>query len=83
MGIVQVPDYKCLWSGNKYLGNAGVKEIMPVRRYEKINQYLHANGSGRENRQDKLFKVRPLLDSVSDRCLTVYQSTIQANKMGY
>ena len=83
MGIVQVPDYKCLWSGNKYLGNAGVTEIMPVRRYEKFNQYLHANGSGRENRQDKMFKVRPLLDSVSDRCLTVYQSTIQANNMGY
>jgi hypothetical protein len=73
MGIVQVPDYKFLWSSNKYLGNAGVKEIMPVRRYEKINQYLHANGSGRANPQDKLFKVRPLLDSVSDRCLTVYQ----------
>jgi hypothetical protein len=46
---------------------------MAVRRYEKINQYLHANGSGRENPQDQLFKVRPLLDSVSDRCLTVYQ----------
>jgi hypothetical protein len=75
MGIVQVPDYnyKYLWSSNKYLGNAGVKEIMPVRRYQKINQYLHANGSWRENPQDKVFKVRCLLDSVSDRCLTVYQ----------
>jgi hypothetical protein len=30
MGIVQVPDYTFLWSSNKYLGNAGVKEIMPV-----------------------------------------------------
>jgi hypothetical protein len=67
MGIVQVPDYnyKYLWSSNKYLGNAGVKEIMPVRRYQKINQYLHANGSWRENPQDKVFKVRCLLDSVS------------------
>jgi hypothetical protein len=73
MGIVQVPDCKSLWSSNKYLGNAGVKEIMPVRRYEKINQYLHANGSGCANPQDKLFKVRPLLDSVSDRSQTVYQ----------
>jgi hypothetical protein len=62
-----------LWSSNKYLGNAGAKEIMPVRRYQKINQYLHANGSWRENPQDKLFKVRPLLDSVSDRCLTGMQ----------
>ena len=56
MGIVQVPDYTFLWSSNKYLGNAGVKEIMPVRRYEKINQYLHANGSGRANPQDKLLR---------------------------
>jgi hypothetical protein len=73
MGSVQVPDYNFLWSSNKYLGNTGVKEIIPVRRYEKINQYLHVNGSGRKNPQGKLCKVRPLLDSVSDRCLTVYQ----------
>ena len=69
MRIVQVPDYICLWSSKKYLGNTGVKEIMPVRRSEKINQYLHANGSGRKNPQGKLCKVRPLFDSLSDLCL--------------
>ena len=54
MGIVQVPDYNFLWSSNKDLGNTSVKEIIPVRHFEKNNQYLHANGSGRKNPQGKL-----------------------------
>lgn len=27
-----------LWSSNKYLENAGIKDLMPVKRYEKIIQ---------------------------------------------
>ena len=73
MGIIQVPDYKFLWSSNKYLANAGIKEIIPVRRYEKINQYLHVSSLPGGNPTDKLHKIRPLIDSVSSRCLTVYK----------
>ena len=64
MGIVQVPDYNFLWSSNKYLGITGVKEIIAVRRSEKINQYLHANSSGR-----KLHRVSCLR---SDLCLILF-----------
>ena len=41
MGINKLPDYKLHWSKNKFLGNSGFIDVMPVRRYEKITQYLH------------------------------------------
>ncbi|CAG2227154.1 unnamed protein product [Mytilus edulis] len=67
MGIIQVPDYKLLWSTNKFLANGGVKEVMPVKRYEKLTQYLHVNEPEADS-TDKLARIRPILDSVLERC---------------
>ncbi|CAG2236041.1 unnamed protein product [Mytilus edulis] len=67
IGIIQVPDYKLLWSTNKFLANGGVKEVMPVKRYEKLTQYLHVNEPEADS-TDKLARIRPLLDSVLERC---------------
>lgn len=71
MGIVQVPDYKFLWSTNKFLSNGGVKEVMPVKRYEKLTQYLHVSEPVQDQQAespDKLARIRPILDSVLERC---------------
>ena len=73
MGIVHLPDYKFYWSGNKYLGNVGMKEIMPKARYEKLSQYLHLNDSGHDQQNDKLYKVKPFLNAVQEKCLSVYK----------
>ena len=68
MGLVKVPDYSFYWSGNKFLGNQGFKDVMPIKRYEKLNQYMHANNSATDipvdqPGHDKLHKIRPLIDS--------------------
>ncbi|VDI04412.1 Hypothetical predicted protein [Mytilus galloprovincialis] len=68
MGINQLPDYSFYWSNNKYLGNQGFKEVMSVKRYEKLNQYIHCNDIETDvpvdqPGHDKLHKIRPLIDS--------------------
>ncbi|XP_063414627.1 piggyBac transposable element-derived protein 2-like [Mytilus trossulus] len=67
MGTIHVLDYKLLWSTNKFLANGGVKDVMSVKRYEKLTQYLHVNEPEADS-TDKLARVRPLLDSVLERC---------------
>ncbi|CAC5424343.1 TOR1 [Mytilus coruscus] len=67
MGIIQVPEYKFLWSTNEFLNNGGVKDVMPVKRYEKLTQYLHVNEPEADS-SDKLARIRPILDSVLERC---------------
>ena len=69
MGIIQVLDYNLLWSTNKFLANGGVhvKDVVSVKRYEKLTQYLHVN-EPEADYTDKLARIRPLLDSVLERC---------------
>ena len=50
-----------------------VAEVMPVNRFEKIKQFFHCNDNSRNLPKthkdfDKLFKVRPVLDSVREKC---------------
>lgn len=78
MGIIKVPDYSFYWSGNKYIGNQGFKEIMPVKRYEKLNQYIHVNNvetdvAADQPGHDKLHKIRPLVNDSSRNFSAQYQ----------
>ena len=40
MGINNLPGYKLYWHIDSFLGNAGIKQIIPVKRYEKLCQYV-------------------------------------------
>ena len=70
-GICPNPTYHQYWSMSPYLGNEGVKKVMPLKRYEKISQYLHVADRALEEipvgqpGYDKLAKVRPILDHIS------------------
>ena len=75
-GINELSSYPMYWSNDPFVGNAGVKSVMTLKSYEKINQYLHV--SDRENEPirgdpnyDKLFKIRPVIDVLSQQCLAV------------
>ncbi|XP_062595326.1 piggyBac transposable element-derived protein 4-like [Saccostrea cucullata] len=70
MGINKLPDYKLHWSKNKFLANSGFIEVMPVRRYEKLTQYLHCDS---EDTDDPLCKVRPIMNLVSENILKSYK----------
>jgi hypothetical protein len=36
MGINELPRYKDYWSKDRFIGNEGIKSVMTVKRYEKI-----------------------------------------------
>ena len=55
-----------------------MQKIFPRNRFAKISQYLHLNDKRRElprghANHDKLFKVRPLLDSVVEAIKSEYR----------
>ena len=70
MGINKLPDYKLHWSRNKFFGNSGFIDVMPVRRYEKITQYLHCSST---DIADPLCKIRPILNLVSENIGNSYK----------
>nr|XP_034321557.1 piggyBac transposable element-derived protein 4-like isoform X2 [Crassostrea gigas] len=70
MGVNRLPDYKLHWSKNKFLANAGFQDVMPVRRYEKITQYLHCSS---DDFDDHLCKTRPVMSHFTDNISKVYK----------
>ena len=77
-GIKQLPEVYSYWSKNQLLGVPEVQKILPRNRFAKISQYLHLNDKRRElprghANHDKLFKVRPILDSIVEAMKSEYR----------
>ena len=77
MGVRQLPRIWCYWSPDKRYGDPFISAIMPKTRFLKINQYFHLRDTsdtpGRDNpNYDPLFKVRPMLDFLSEKFLSTY-----------
>ena len=73
MGINELPTFALYWSSAEFLGNQGIKKVMPRNRFEAINSYLHFNDSSREPPRgtpgfDRLCKIRPIFNSVLGKC---------------
>lgn len=77
-GIKQLPEVYSYCSKNQLLGVPEVQKIFPRNRFAKISQYLHLNDKRKElprghANHDKLFKVRPLLDSIVEAVKSEYR----------
>ncbi len=61
MSILNLPSYKLYWVNQ--IRYHPVADIMPLKRYEKLKQYLHFvyNTTYDANHPDKLFKINPSL----------------------
>lgn len=71
MGIHRLPEIKMYWSSDPLIGNSGVTKIMTCNRFQKILKYLHVSSRSDEPSRndpsfDKLFKVRPMISTLSD-----------------
>ena len=60
-----------------------VRSAMTLKRYKLIRRFIHANDNTNkrspENVNDKLFKVRPLLDLVRSNCVKVEKEQCRSN----
>ncbi|XP_028417996.1 piggyBac transposable element-derived protein 2-like [Dendronephthya gigantea] len=71
MGVIKQPQYRMYWSNGTRIPS--IADTMSVGRFDKLKQYLHCNDNTemlpRDNpNHDKLFKVRPVIDSVLEKC---------------
>lgn len=76
-GIKQLPEVHSYWSKNPLHGIWEIQKVFSRNRF-KVSQYLHVNNKNRElprgdANHDKLYKVRPLLDSVVSSIQSEYR----------
>ncbi|XP_052275492.1 piggyBac transposable element-derived protein 4-like [Dreissena polymorpha] len=77
MDINQLPNAKMFWSSNPFINTAGITNTMKCNRFQKLVQYFHVEdwstepGRG-EPGYNKLFKVRPVMESVSRTFQDIY-----------
>lgn len=72
MGILKYPQYRMYWS--QYTRCNSISEIMPLKRFESLKRFFHLNDNDKMPKKDSenydvLYKVRPLLDLLHEKCL--------------
>ena len=70
MSVIKLPQVRMYWSEETRI--PGIADMMSINRFEKIRQYFHCNDnsvcpSKSDQNYDKLFKARPVIDSVLDK----------------
>lgn len=68
MGVVKMPAYRDYWK--KDLRYSLVADVMSLKRYEQIRQFLHFVDNSQQN-EDRYFKIRPILEGVRRNCLKI------------
>ena len=65
--------YKMYWSPDFCYNR--IAFVMTLKRYQALRRYLHANDNteknNKQNVNDKLFKVLPLLEVVRNNCIKI------------
>lgn len=70
MGIVKLPTYFHFWS--QTLRYPGIADHMSRNRFSSLKRFLHFVDNNADNdSNDKLAKVRPVIDAVRDCCVLV------------
>jgi len=80
MGIKRLPSYRDYWSNNPILHDSYISQVMTVKRFDWLLGNLHINDNSLMPKRgdldfDKLYKVRPLLDVLSNRFVECYELT--------
>ncbi|KAJ8950055.1 hypothetical protein NQ314_008061 [Rhamnusium bicolor] len=70
MGNCHYPRIKCYWQPQLCI--PVVANSMPINRFYKLRQHLHfVNVDEKPNNDDRLWKVRPLYDTIRQQCLSM------------
>ena len=76
MGIVKLPRYRMYWAQDTRIPS--IADVMSVTRFERLKRYFHCNDNEKmlprdDPNFDKLFKVRPVIDSGLKKCQSIPQ----------
>lgn len=80
MGLKRSPSYRDYWSSNIQMNDPYISSVMTVKRFSFLLSNLHLNDNsqepGRDNAAyDKLYKVRPLLETLTENFKNFYDPT--------
>jgi len=77
MGYNRLLSWKDYWSTSNNLGVKIISDAMSRKRFDDILCFLHINNNNVKttDNKDKLFKLRPLLDSINIRFVELYKVT--------
>ena len=67
LSVVKMPATRDYWE--RFLQYDHIASIMSIRRFERIKRFLHCNDNEKMDKDfpDKLFKIRPLIDTLKER----------------
>lgn len=74
--VVWLPSMRMYWETGTRV--PFIADLMSVNRFEKIRQFFHCNNNQMPTEKDKLFKVRPVIESVLEKCKRVPIEEFQA-----
>lgn len=70
MGVVKLPALVDYWATDTRYDK--VADIMPVKRFQSLSRMLHfQDNMTAEPNEDRLFKIRPVLNHMRTRCLAI------------
>ena len=73
MGLVQMSKLKYYWSSSQLYGSDIIRNGMPRERFELLLKFWHfPNNDNANANQDRLSKLKPLLNLLSARFSSVY-----------
>ena len=62
MSINQLPTVQSYWECGQFIGNEGIRNTMTKQRFKDILRNLHSSDNGKSDKNDKGFKIRPVID---------------------
>lgn len=65
-GYGKYPNRRCYWLGEDDVPKL-VQDSMRLKRFEKILKYIHFNDNNNIIKQDRLYKLRPLIDQLNQK----------------
>ena len=78
MGINQIPCIADYWSTHKYLSVPSIAAVLQANCFNHLLASIHFNDNSAAKPHghpgyDKLYKVRPVVESILQKCLSLYK----------
>jgi hypothetical protein len=73
MGLIKMPKLSYCWSSSQFYGSEIIRNSMLRERFELLLKFWHfSNNDNKNSNQDRLFKLKPLLNLLRARFSSVY-----------
>ena len=65
MSINQLPIVQSYWECGQFIGKKAIRNTMTRQRFKDILRNLHFSDNAKSDKNDKVFKIRPMIDHFS------------------